>query len=339
MRRLILYAPGVHTGGGGVLLKALLAAEVVPKLELMLDTRSRGRVQVPVEAGIGWCPPSFFGRLSAEFRLKSLASSEDIVLCFHGLPPLLPNRAHVAVFIQNRLNLGADAAMPGKNTWRTTLKRLLFRMFSMNADEFIVQTQSMGTAAQRCLGSGVPVKVMPFLDTLVVDAGEVEVPEKNFDFIYIADGMAHKNHEMLLAAWVLLAEEGIRPSLVLTLGSRDHILADEIEKTTKVYGLQIHNAGTVSREHVFSLYRHARALVFPSKAESFGIPLIEAAQFGLPVIASELDYVRDVCIPDETFDPDSPVSIARAVKRFLRVPVQAEPLRSATGFLAELLDR
>lgn len=338
MNRFIIYAPGVHTGGGLVLLKSLLLSSVRPTLESILDIRCQNQIQMPVGAKVNWCAPSFFGRISMEIRLRYLVSPEDVVLCFHGLPPLLPNSARVVVFIQNRLNLAADSTKTNKSTLRSTLKRLLFRTFSINADEFIVQTPSMRLAVQKCLGILAPVKVLPFLDAVVFDARVVEIPKKNFDFIYVADGVTHKNHRMLLAAWVILSEEDIRPSLVLTLGTRDQKLVDEIEKTAKAYGLQIHNAGTIDRECVLSLYSNTRALIFPSKVESFGIPLIEAAQFGLPIIASELDYVRDVCIPAETFDPDSPVSIARAIKRFLQIPCQPERLRSSDEFIEELLD-
>lgn len=40
----------------------------------------------------------------------------------------------------------------------------------------------------------------------------------------------------------------------------------------------------------------------------------------LPVVAAEKDYVRDVVEPAQTFDPESAVSIVRAVRRFLSVP-------------------
>ena len=61
----------------------------------------------------------------------------------------------------------------------------------------------------------------------------------------------------------------------------------------------------------------SKALIFPSLAESFGLPLVEAQEFNKPILASELDFVRDVCSPVDTFDPKSSLSIARAVKRFL----------------------
>jgi len=35
-------------------------------------------------------------------------------------------------------------------------------------------------------------------------------------------------------------------------------------------------------------------LVFPSYIETFGLPLIEASNFGLPILVSDLDYAREV---------------------------------------------
>lgn len=339
MKRLILYAPGVHAGGGAVLLKALLSASELPMLELILDTRSLSQIQVPVGVKTNWCSPSFISRLVAEFQLRRRVSADDIVLCFHGIPPLLPSQGCSVVFVQNRLNLEASFSLFHTGTWRAALKRLLFRISSKNADKFIVQTPTMGLAVQRCLGSAVPVKVLPFLDvTDIALKEEGATLNKCYDFIYVADGAAHKNHKALLSAWILLAQEGLRPSLVLTLGLRDQGLVNKIENVAKTNCLQIENVGTVSRERVYNLYRSTRALIFPSKVESFGIPLIEAAQFKLPIIASELDYVRDVCTPVETFNPDSPTSIARAIKRFFRVSSPLPPPRNANEFFKGLLD-
>jgi glycosyltransferase involved in cell wall biosynthesis len=126
-----------------------------------------------------------------------------------------------------------------------------------------------------------------------------------------------KNHRRLLAAWVELASAGMRPSLVLTLPARDRVLIEEIERTCDQYGLIVQNRGEMSHEDIIRLYRRSRAMIFPSMSESFGMPLIEAHQMGLPIVASELDFVRDVCTPVATFDPKSAHSIALAVRRFL----------------------
>ena len=79
------------------------------------------------------------------------------------------------------------------------------------------------------------------------------------------------------------------------------------------------NIGELPNEKIWVLYKKSRALIFPSTIESFVLPLIKASKIGLPIIAAEKDYVRDVCTPKETFDPQSPLSISRAIKRFLKI--------------------
>jgi glycosyltransferase involved in cell wall biosynthesis len=178
------------------------------------------------------------------------------------------------------------------------------------------------------------IRVLPFLD----DSGEM--PSQTVithDFIYVADGEAHKNHRNLLAAWTLLAAEDIRPSLALTLDARFKNLIDDIAAACLRHQLKIINLGTMSRAELLRLYAACGALIFPSTSESFGLPLIEASRIGLPIVAAELDYVRDVCEPIQTFDPKSPNSMARAVRRFLGVAEQRHHVRSAKEFLAELV--
>jgi glycosyltransferase involved in cell wall biosynthesis len=85
------------------------------------------------------------------------------------------------------------------------------------------------------------------------------------------------------------------------------------------------------------LYSSVDALIYPSKFESFGLPLIEAEQSGLPILAPELDYVRDVVIPEQTFDSGSATSIARAVKRFMGLKEPALPIQNAQGFMEHIL--
>ena len=81
----------------------------------------------------------------------------------------------------------------------------------------------------------------------------------------------------------------------------------------------------------------SRALIYPSTLESFGLPLIEARDAGLPILASELDYVRDTVDPEESFDPHSPISVARAVKRFLGIQEQRLAITDAKAFLQNIM--
>lgn len=53
--------------------------------------------------------------------------------------------------------------------------------------------------------------------------------------------------------------------------------------------------GELERADVFGLYRGASALVMTSRAESLGLPLAEAMQSGLLVVAPDLPYARELC--------------------------------------------
>jgi len=342
--RLVLYAPNVHTGGGFVLLQAMLAAwPAGTELTAFLDARGRDRLVLADGVHVCWVTATVDSRLAAEIGLRRVARRGDTVICFHGLPPLLPSSARVFVFLQNRLHI--ENTLQARFGWKTylrlTLERLAGRTFRHRVSEYIVQTPSMQCKLQHwysALECGVApqVRVLPFVDLISLVASNAGVQRK-WDFIYVADGEAHKNHRNLLQAWQLLAKENLRPSLALTLSSRDAVLKHAVAQVNKQEGLNIHDLGQMSRGEALRLYVNARALIFPSTSESFGLPLIEASHLGLPIIASELDYVRDVCVPAHTFDPNSPVSIARAVKRFVGCPEPTVILRTPAEFWAELL--
>ncbi|MEX0958148.1 MAG: glycosyltransferase [Burkholderiales bacterium] len=206
-------------------------------------------------------------------------------------------------------------------------------------DEVIVQSPSMATEVEQVLG--VRARVLPFAPEIpfqgqVEPSGE-EAETLRFDFVYVASGEPHKNHDRLLDAWRLLAAEGITPSLGLTVDpDLFPDLVARIKETAASSGLQIENIGQASSDEIQALYRSTRALIYPSLGESLGLPLIEAHAVGLPIIAAEKDYVRDVIDPTDTFDPCSAVSIARAVKRFLGSPERSLAILSPREFLAAI---
>jgi glycosyltransferase involved in cell wall biosynthesis len=174
--------------------------------------------------------------------------------------------------------------------------------------------------------------VLPFMAQAAVSPSPQSGPALEWDFVYVADGEAHKNHTRLLQAWRLLAQQGLRPRLALTLGARDQPLLDALQALQRECAVEIHNLGQMPHAQVLQLYQRARALIFPSLTESFGLPLLEARQLGLPILAPELDYVRDVCEPAETFDPHSARSIARAVQRFVKQPEARLEILTAADF-------
>lgn len=338
MSRLILHAPNVHVGGGLVLLKALLAATNLPPIIGNFDSRAEKLLQLPAGSFCTFTGPSLRGRFAAERRLAKLTRPDDIVLCFHGLPPFFRVNGRVIVYQQNRnyLGLSALSEFSGRSRIRIGLERILCKALRRNVDEYIVQTESMRRAVVEWHG-GVPiVDVFPFLPIQESFAAAQDVVVEKFDFIYVADGEAHKNHRNLIKAWGLLAETNLFPSLALTLPDSCSQILKEMQDQKQRVGVRIVNLGRMSHAKTLLQYRSTRALVFPSKSESFGLPLIEAKAAGLAIVASELDYVRDVCVPAETFDPTSPRSIAAAIRRFMQFAEPIAPVYTSDEFITKI---
>jgi len=100
-----------------------------------------------------------------------------------------------------------------------------------------------------------------------------------------------KNHVLLLRVWADLARNGPPPQL-LVIGARgwaDPGLFDLLAATPGITVLSGLPDGEVA-----ALLQGAAALLFPSLAEGFGLPPVEAAALGTPVIASDLPVIRDL---------------------------------------------
>ncbi len=348
--RLILNAMNVHVGGGRSLLLALLNS--IPKrikILAILDSRMDLPGYISDNISIIRTKPTIFHRLIAERRLSLNVRSDDKVFCFGNLPPLFKLEGYVIVFLQNRylIDKVALTGFPIKTFLRLKMERLWLHFKYKNADEFIVQTPSMKEQLENFIEKISPVKVMPFSLSSIgysrdINNSTAERKAPVYDFAYIASGEPHKNHEKLLDAWCLLAKDGLFPSLCLTVDkSTWPELFHMIEYRKKKHGLSLNNMGLLSHEEVNHLYAKVGALIYPSTFESFGIPMVEARQAGLPVLAAELDYVRDVLDPEQTFNPNSALSIARAVKRFLgqnEQPLQLLDAESFMKYITEKLD-
>ncbi len=107
---------------------------------------------------------------------------------------------------------------------------------------------------------------------------------------------------------------------------------------SREYKLNIDIKPNLSRDEIINLYMHSTALIYPSMFESYGLPIVEALQYNLPVIASELDYVRDITDPEFTFNPHSPKSISRSVKRFLHIKDYKTEIVTPKEFLLRIIN-
>lgn len=331
---LVIHAPNIHIGGGRTLLLALLSALRQPAV-VQLDERFGPMPDLAAGVQVIRVAPSLVGRLQAESRLQLLCRSGDVLLCFGNLPPLFRSSARVFVYLQNRY-LTTSRPLAGLR-WsarlRIRIERLWLRHRLSNAT-LLVQTETMLQEVREnfvCLAS-----VLPFLPCEVQPAQE-RLPVL-YEYLYVASGEPHKNHRRLLQAWVLLANRGFRPSLCLTLDKQcDAALYSWMEQLVLQHGLRVSN-NPVPSGQISGLYAQCGTLIYPSLFESFGLPLLEARRAGMPILASERDYVHDVVTPVVSFDPESALSIARAVMRYQGWVEEPAMPSDAASFLDRLAE-
>lgn len=344
-KKLYIHATNIHQGGGRSLLAGVLAA-IDDTLPVVCQLDSRMVLPDCISKGvtIRKVPSTLLGRFRAEVWLAFNAQPEDLVLCFGNLPPLFKLRARVVVFLQNRylIERRSLAEFAIQIRIRLAIERIWLSTRFLNAEEYVVQTPTMKNLLDLKSAGRVPVRTLPFS----TETGgytrqtppSLAANKKKYDFIYVASGEPHKNHRNLFESWCRLAKEGFFPSLCVTLDTRRFSeLCNEVEMMRIKYGVNLTNIGELPRQQALAMYHEADAIIFPSTFESFGLPLIEARQAGLPVVASELDYVRDVLDPEQSFDPYSPTSIARAVKRYMGWEEPALSLLGASEFLDQIV--
>ncbi|MCF3652112.1 glycosyltransferase [Synoicihabitans lomoniglobus] len=142
-----------------------------------------------------------------------------------------------------------------------------------------------------------------------------EIPAGPF-FFYPANFWPHKNHEVVLTAYQLYRHKAGTDAWPLVLTGHPDARMTTLRAMSAALGLDqhVHFLGHLPTPAFAALWQHAGALVFPSLHEGFGIPLLEAFEKKLPVLAAETSVLPEVggdaCA---WFDPRSPHALADAM--------------------------
>lgn len=134
----------------------------------------------------------------------------------------------------------------------------------------------------------------------------------------IGVGTIERRKNMLLAVQALAA---LPCGISLVLVGRATPYAAEIRRRAETLGvasrlMMLHG---VPGSDLAALYQGAEAAVYPSRYEGFGLPVVEAIQSGLPVVAATGSCLEEAGGPHALYvDPDDPRAMAQAVASVLR---------------------
>lgn len=153
-------------------------------------------------------------------------------------------------------------------------------------------------------------------------------------FVLVGDDNPRKNVRLAVETIVALrAAHGIDARLIRLGAARWPAVSNEYRAIARDGKVDLAEPGGLSDEDLIALLSHADALLWPSLAEGFGFPPLEAMACGTPVVALDTPVNREVCGPLTTYHRNNATEAADAVARVLRRPPTADALRAyASGF-------
>ncbi len=146
-------------------------------------------------------------------------------------------------------------------------------------------------------------------------------------FLTVGTIEPRKNHALLLDVWDMLPVEN-RPHLHI-VGRRGWAAPELIQRLDNhpLRGTAIFEHTDLSDGHLSSLYSNCRALLFPTFAEGFGLPPVEAARAGIPPICADLPVLREILGNVGVYlDPTDAYSWLETIKQYSKDSVSFENL-------------
>jgi glycosyltransferase involved in cell wall biosynthesis len=141
----------------------------------------------------------------------------------------------------------------------------------------------------------------------------------------------HKNQRLLVEALPLLPDD-----VQLVLVGYDEGYGRELGDTAARLGVttRVRQLGYTAAPELEALWALADCAAFPTRAEGFGLPVLEAMRRGVPVACSDIPVLREVAAAAASyFDPSDPAAAAAAIDRVLGDPdAGSRGLLRAEGF-------
>jgi glycosyltransferase involved in cell wall biosynthesis len=335
--------PG-ETGGGEIYARRLVPAlvEAAPEIELVLFA---GREAAPALGQEGWAEAVEVVRIPvrARSRVRRVLAEQTLI-----------RRAVRRARVELLHNLFTTApAFPGVPQV-TTIYDLIYQRYP----------ETHGGLRARGLEVLVPLaarrsrRILTLSEATKRDIVErLGVPGDHVDVTYAGPGMAediepigegelrhrlelgdapivlavtakrpHKNVERLIDAFGRLEDQH---TVLLVVGYATAFEPD-LRRRADSLGDRVRFTGWVDDAMLEGLYRAATCLVFPSLAEGFGLPVVEAMRRGLPVACSNATSLPEVAGKAAVyFDPTDTNAIARAVESILADSELRQRLRAA----------
>ena len=210
-----------------------------------------------------------------------------------------------------------------------------FRWFDLPAWNLMLWTaarRSQRLIAVSPATRGDLLRFYPFLTTGRIDVVPHGVDQEFFDIaarrepgnflLCPSTTHPHKNHARLLRCFGRLRER--HPELRLVLTGVKGFVHEEVDRLAQPLGDAVEIRGWVDRVELIELFRTARAVVYPSTFEGFGMPVAEALAARVPLACSDIEPLRTLATGSALlFDPNDEDAMVEAIEHLVERPPPA----------------
>ncbi len=167
--------------------------------------------------------------------------------------------------------------------------KAIYRINLRNNDKVIVQQQWIREEFKRIFGLSDVIVAYPH-EMQANDCATKRIGKK---FIYPSFPRTFKNFEVLLNAWeILVKDPNWEGELTVTFDATSNAYARAL--FGRFGGLRgVNFAGVLPKRQLEELYLSHDCLVFPSKLETWGLPITEAKDKGLMILAADFPFTRE----------------------------------------------
>lgn len=292
---------------------------------VLLDEKDMGKWQPtsPNFSKVACSAPPYTLREQLQFAWQLYQLRVDLVHFTMPQHPLLYLKKHVVTvhdltlmdFVNKRIE------NPVKDLYKYSLKPAVFKIFmrisSWKVPYFIVPTQTVKHSMVHRLGTKSEKIAVTYEAADPIDAEPEPITkliDKRFVF-YVGNATPHKNLDRLIEAYKIINN----PELYLVLAGKPDYFYQKLEqmvadkKLTRVIFM-----GWISDGQLAWLYKNTQIYIFPSLAEGFGLPGLEAMEAGAPVASSAIPTLKEVYAEAaEYFDPTDASDIAATITNLL----------------------
>jgi glycosyltransferase involved in cell wall biosynthesis len=204
----------------------------------------------------------------------------------------------------------------------------------VNSRDTLAQLQAHAAGRGLRVPPTVVAPLAPALHTLAVGPPPLRAPY----FVLLGTIEPRKNHLLVLQLWRAMVQRGAGPvPHLVVIGRRGWECQETVHllERSPALAAHVHQHARFTDAELACWLQHARALLFPSFVEGYGLPVVEALAHGVPVIASDLPVLHESAagVPDYA----SPTDGARwqaLIDDYARPdsPLRAAQLQRLAGF-------